>query len=320
MLLEYTLSWLLSFGDFRIFRKNNPGLLKITDYKSNIYTKIESSTLTLGFAFKDFTLNEMTEILNFKFTDEILLIGSNFGESINPILNMNPPEKHTNRGRKKKIDVNKSSKKKLGSGKYFHSCTNFFIPAELGLEKYRNKQDKIFKIKVYRTGNGQVPGVRDAQCRDVRPALQILKDYLSVYAERELEYDKEYENIHMRNNKSILNSPGIQLDIIKLGKLIQKTDYSLMDIWDVEYLSTTNASKVTVKFNRPIKNKPNRKTTLKIMKERVNIEGGVCLEDSINILDWLSDLIKHNYSTVMEDVFEFNNESDSSDTEDEVYN
>ena len=195
--------------------------LDISDYTGSILSPLAGTTMTLGFGFLDFALDERTDIKNLHTTKDIIKIGSNFGEHISSYYGGVPNMKKSNRGRKAG-----KKRKKRGTGKYFGSSTTFYIPDERGKSIYYDHRyrDKIYKVKVYRTGNGQIPGVVNPKYSDAYRILDILKTYLSKFAGRELKYDESRAVPHMRNVIANLYTCGdinIIVNSISIGSRLQ---------------------------------------------------------------------------------------------------
>jgi hypothetical protein len=332
--------------------------IDIVDYQGPILSKLTGTTMTLGFGFKNFALDERTEIKNLYTTKDIIKIGSNFGEHISKYYDI-PIIKKSNRGRKA------GKKRKKRGGKYFGSSTTFYIPDIPGKEKYYDHRtfDKIYKVKVYRTGNGQIPGVIKADYSDAYRILDILKNYLSNYAGRALEYDESRAVPHMRNVianlmyvdelKLNINSIAIgpRLQIIKnyysdkcvcekspkypcdhitsavslymssnsISKFLTNTTEPPLKIFNVSYQTAKNSSIVTVKFELPVPTEKDKYLTVKIYKQKIMFVGGLFLPIINKLHQWLTKLIINNYNTIIDDeVFE-EPESESSDTCDDDY-
>lgn len=356
----------LSFDEYReicikLFQYHDKLLgytIDITEYGGPILSQLTGTTMTLGFGFKDFALDERTEIKNLHTTKDIIKIGSNFGEHISEYYDI-PIIKKSNRGRKA------GKKRKKRGGKYFGSSTTFYIPDIPGKDKYYDHRafDKIYKVKVYRTGNGQIPGVINADYSDAYRILDILKKYLSEYVGRELEYDESRAVPHMRNVianlmyvdelKLNINSIAIgpRLQIIKnyysdncpcdtnlespcehitsavslymssnaIVKFLQKSSPPPLKIFNVSYQTAKNSSIVTVKFELPVPTEKDKYLTVKIYKQKIMFVGGLFLPIINKLHQWLTRLIITNYNTIIDDkVFE-EPESESSDTCDDDY-
>ncbi len=93
-------------------------------------------------------------------TKTVVRIGSNYGEKNHetyvPPVKAQPQSK---RGRRKKIKVVKY-RKRNGNGKYMNSQISFYVNS-----KFIN--GKIFKMKLFRTGTIQIPGVTSDNLEDI---------------------------------------------------------------------------------------------------------------------------------------------------------
>ena len=100
----------------------------------------------------------------------------------------------SNRGRKPKIKV-KKTRKIQGDGSVMNSCIQFIVmgtnPTTGGVKKY--------KIKVFRNGKFQIPGVLTEDMSDVTEPLEVLRQNLKFYFLDPVELVSIYSN--MRNYK-----------------------------------------------------------------------------------------------------------------------
>jgi len=81
-------------------------------------------------------------------------------------------KKKKNSARGRKIKEKKKKKRKIqGTGLYFSSQVSFDI--------YNYTNNKITKIKIFRNGNFQVPGVKKPDMSDLVDSIVLLKDYLN---------------------------------------------------------------------------------------------------------------------------------------------
>lgn len=140
--------------------------------ESQLFSRLTPSVLTAQGHFSHVKFNE--EELGGTLTlngGNILFIGCNFMELENPnpsVPRKVPTAKNSKRGRKKK--VKKTSRKVQGSGRYFNS--------QITSEIYNPANHNIYKIKLFRTGKLQVPGVRCEKMSDLTPPLLDLTKYL----------------------------------------------------------------------------------------------------------------------------------------------
>lgn len=307
-----SLAEVLKWFPFAYFRAITGKMkLPISMYKgARILDPINSSTITVGGRFTNIVLNEKTDIGNFKPDGTIVLIGSNFGESVLEGFKM--PEKKvktTKRGRKPKP---KEPKKRVqGSGKYFNSQITFIVRSTV-------TATKLYKFKVFRNGKFQVPGVLTKDLSDIDIPLTTLRDYFrTCFAKQDIEVVQKV--VQMRNCKTILSDDNLTFNTSGLGALIekQKAIDPKMNIYSAEYKTAQNSSKVTVKFLRPTVDNLQKTTTLKILRQKIDFEGAVDFEDIHNIYWWLNDLILDNYSVCINDPLSSHSElvEDSSDTD-----
>jgi hypothetical protein len=139
-----------------------------------IFTELVPSTLTAKGKFNNICFNEeeIIDMLTMPVGGCILKIGCNYGVIINPSPDyVAPPIKVriSNRGRKPK-NKPKSKRKLQGTGKFFSSQITFEI--------YNKSNKKIYKIKLFRNGGFQVPGVNKPDMSDLIGPIKILRDYL----------------------------------------------------------------------------------------------------------------------------------------------
>lgn len=157
-------------GNTKATRKKYENLL--TDDPCDLFTELTPSTLTAQGKFDEVIFNE-EEIADMLTLTEgnILKIGCNFAELENPnppIPIVKPVEKKSKRGRKPKHK--KSTRKVQGTGRFFNSQMTF--------EVYNPKNENTYKIKLFRTGGLQVPGVRSETMTDLISPLMDMTRYL----------------------------------------------------------------------------------------------------------------------------------------------
>lgn len=308
---DYVLQLCLSWLPFRVYRHVMTRFdMQPKDYLGAMIDPIKPSTITIGGKFNGIRLNEKTDIAKFTAEEPIVQIGSNYGEVFAD--GYSPPEKKpktSKRGRKPKP---KDPKKRMqGSGKYFNSQITFVVRSQ-------ERAGKLYKIKVFRNGQFQIPGVLSTDQADIERPLELLcRHFSDVYQTEVTVTDKM---VQMRNCKTILNDPELNINTLELGAVISEemVNRNEMKINKVEYQTAQNSSKVVVKFSRPTKDKANKQTTLKILKQKINFEGAVGFDDVNTIYWWLNDLLLDNYRRVVNDPQTPEQESDSSDTDDDT--
>jgi hypothetical protein len=302
---------------------------------NKIFTTLTPSTLTAkgNFTNIEFVEENIIDMLRVPDGGHILKIGCNYGVILNknPDYKIPPPKvRISNRGRKPKIKP-KSSRKLQGSGLYFSSQITFEI--------YNTDNQKIYKIKLFRNGNFQVPGVKRPDMSDLIKPITILREYLR----------KEFANPNinityfisvMRNYICRIINPDI---LIRLGELeilfknqkeLCETNpvYDFIDKCDINLPNKDEIKKyikkknniiglaeiqnnceryfgLILKFYRPVTWKLNKRTTIKILRSgKINIDGGNSIEESFQLYHWLehifskfADTILFNKSVVFDD-------------------
>ncbi len=204
-------------------------------------------------------------------------------------------KKNSARGRKPK---DKKTKRKMqGTGMYFSSQITFEI--------YNSETKKISKIKIFRNGNFQIPGVKKPDMTDVINPISILKNYLNnLMPEKTIKIPyimsvmRNYtckiiqENISIILNKledvlyyekSLKESSKNISDYVKTLDCIEKNNlkYEVFRYFNKKLLNiseiTNNSERypgILVKFNKPIPNKENKKITIKILSSgKINFDG-----------------------------------------------
>lgn len=310
--------------------------------KEGLLSPLEPSTLTAKGKFSEIQFNEeeIIDMLNMPENDCILKIGCNYGEIINLESSFQPNKvnaKKSNRGRKPKVKA-KSKRKLQGTGKYFSSQITFEI--------YHPEYKKIYKIKLFRNGHFQVPGVSHTEMDDLIYPITVLRDYL-----RKEFFDDSIKIVYfisvMRNYKCSFRNPKLFVYLNKLEKVLinEKKGVNfnnqlneLLDsrfspkenqwVNDVKsYIGHTNPMKIAeiqnnceryfgliIKFYRPIPWKKDKKTTIKILRSgKVNFDGGNSEKEIFELYYWLQWFILDNYDKVVYD--EGVEDYDSNDTE-----
>lgn len=280
------------------------------DYTGSIIEPIKPSTITVGGYFTGIAMHEERDIQKFRkhAVDPIVKIGSNFGEHFADGYADPPPKvKTSKRGRKPK--PKKVKTRVQGNGKYFNSQITCTV-------RSLRKPTKVYKIKMFRNGKFQVPGVLEDDMADIDEPLELVRDMLSKIFEKEVTIQDRV--VQMRNCKTVLSDPMLSINTTELGSLIEVEwkGENNMNISSVEYKTAQNSNKVVIKFSRPTKDKATKKTTLKILKQKINIEGAVGKEGVDEIFWWLNDFLLDNYYSVVNDPEAPELDSDSSDTDD----
>jgi hypothetical protein len=310
--------------------KKNIGYYKsLTQPQDKLFTELVPSTLTAKGKFNniEFCEEDIIDMLSVPVGGYILKICCNYGVVVNPSPDyVYPPPKVrvSNRGRKPKIKP-KSKRKLQGSGKYFSSQITFEI--------YNPDNNKIYKIKLFRNGGFQVPGVNKPDVSDLIKPIITLRDYLRK------EFVDENINIQyfisvMRNYICKINNPQLLIRLNTLETLFKDYKDSLQenpirciidqipDITDPikeeikQYIGQKN-NKINMaeiqnnceryfglilKFYRPVPWKIDKRTTIKILRSgKLNIDGGNSIDEAHELYHWLENVFTKNYNIILYD-------------------
>lgn len=169
---------------------------------------IRASTMTIEFKFDGLEL-ELEDFTGVELTGHIMEINSSAGKSVNPNYPPPAPSTKTKRGRKKKVKTTDRCK-----GGHFGSQMQSVIASTF-------KPGKVYKVKCFKTGTGQVPGVLDPYYDDVMPAIEELRQFIcsTVGGEFPINYIRPL----MRNYVSFINEIDYIIDLRKFTTFI--TDY-----------------------------------------------------------------------------------------------
>lgn len=292
--------------------------LKSIGTTKEIFVKPQPSTLTAQGLMSNISFDEKDVIDTLSDpTGDIMLIGCNFGEKLNPEYQIPQVQRKSGRGRKPKPKV-KSKRRSQGNGKYFSSQITFII---------RHPVSKInYKIKLFRNGVFQVPGVKDPSMIDLIAPVTILKDYLAYnfgedvqimnfmavmrnYKARvidetfrvDLTYLEDIINFYKAHK---LFDPFIKRELDPLPKKLQSKaakfigKSNLMNIAEINY-NTDKCFCLNIKFYRPMPNDLKKKTTVKLLKKgKINFDGGNSEYEMLELYHWL----KYLYSTFSDEI------------------
>ena len=357
---------------------------KIKD-KERLFNILQPSTLTARGEMTDIIFNEKELISTLTPLDEsssILKIGCNYGELINPKFIPKVIPKKTGRGRKPK-EKSQTRRKLQGNGKYFSSQITFIIEnineelkesdrkesdkKESDKKELESKQEqkesdfkeeaktviechlnKPFKIKLFRNGVIQVPGIRTSSMLDLVTPVDTLRKYLEVNFKHPIKVRKFMAV--MRNYKTSLLNKNYHVNLVKLEELILKekndqrnkkfiqymTDfmddthknkineltenYNPMNIAEITY-NTDRCFCLIIKFYRPSLGDQTKKTTVKLLKKgKINFDGGNSEQEVEELYTWLENLyIKYKDEVIFDVNMIQNVDQNSSDDNISVY-
>lgn len=303
--------------------------LKTLIGESKLFTNIEPSTLTAQGSMSNVSFDER-EIFDMLSDpeDHILMIGCNYGEKFNPAYTIPTAAPRSGRGRKPKPKP-KTQRKPQGSGKYFSSQITFLIR--------HPETSVIYKIKLFRNGVFQVPGIKDPSMSDLVVPICILRDYLA----HNFDEDVQVLNFRavMRNYKSKLIDSTVHIDLEELEKCINRhKSYQLflpvmkkmlnplapkyidkalkfigktnpLNIAEITY-NTDRCFSLILKFYRPTKSDISKKTTVKLLKRggKINFDGGNSELEILELYYWVQYIYTLHQKDIIVDVSKIKNE------------
>jgi hypothetical protein len=311
----------------------NIAILKSKTFTS-YFSKLNPSTLTAQGMLEGILFEEEKLIKELTIPDnEIQKIGCNYGEILNPNYEIPKPIQKSGRGRKPKPKT-KSKRKTQGTGAYFSSQITFQI---------RNPENNInYKIKLFRNGKFQVPGIKDPSMCDLILPIKILKQYLEKTFNKEI-CIMDFSAV-MRNYKCKLLNENLYVDLEELERIINKekkqskikpyvnylTEF-IPDKFKLElkkYIGKTNILNIAeltynndrcfslnIKFYRPMPDDRDKKTTVKLLKKgKINFDGGNSEFEIEELYYWLQ-LIYINNPSIIVDVEKIKNEYNKEEIE-----
>lgn len=303
--------------DDKVKKQANIEYYKELSNKKTIFTPIKPSTLTAKGEFTNISFNEedIIDMLTLPKDSYIISIGCNFGELKNDKQLIKKEKKRlSNRGRKPKVKP-KSKRKLQGSGAYFSSQITFEILNE--------NKTKIYKIKLFRNGGFQVPGINKPDMTDLIFSITHLRDYLRYQFHDEY-IDIKYMISVMRNYICKLINPTYYIKLNCLENVITKEKNAFISdnikqekLWYMlkgkengliykifQYLPEffknpidiaeiqNNCERyfgLIIKFYRPTIDRINKRTTIKILKSgKINFDGGNSEEEIEELYYWLN--------------------------------
>jgi hypothetical protein len=325
-------------------KRNIAYFTKLNENSPKIFSIPEPSTITTQGFMSNISFNEQDifEMLE-EPTGQIMIIGCNYGEKFN--INYVPPEivVKSGRGRKAKPKI-KNKRKVNGNGKYLNSQITFVIShPTTGIN---------YKIKLFRNGVFQVPGVKKPSMHDLLEPVEILRKYLAqnfmtdvkiihfnavmrnykvkllnadmrvdlVYLEYIINFYKNYKIFKPFIERELLGLRPVQAN--KAIKFVGKSN--VLNIAEINY-NTDKYFCLNLKFYRTMPNDQNNKTTVKLLKKgKINFDGGNSELEMLELYYWLTYLYTKYENEILVDSTQITNEYNSDklsklDTDDFIY-
>jgi TATA-box binding protein (TBP) (component of TFIID and TFIIIB) len=290
---------------------------------NELFSDLQLTTVLVGFAFSNLEFYEEGLIEDVEPNGNIKAIGCNYGMVIDPEYEKLTTVKKSNRGRKKK-EKDPNARKRQGNGTHFNSAMQFTIQHH---EKMLiDGKPKVFKTKVYRNGEGQVPGGMQENISDVIPALTELAAYLDSMGWDKGKIALSSVRIIMINFKFCMKGGHISLG--DLQQVLLKVEPTVEFISKIRYNPERYPGLIVqIKTPRPImpnikihpddpevlrEGQKDKKITIKIFESgKINIDGAYSSKIATTVYDWLKKVFAEYYNAIS-----FNSDDDISDEED----
>lgn len=306
---------ILSPGSIALTRENIAYMSSLNT--PALFNTLQPSTLTVCGQIGPISFDEeqLVDMLS-QPTGNILMIGCNYGELFNPEYKSQSGTKRAGRGRKPK-EKEKSMRKSQGTGKYFSSQMTFHI---------RNTVNNcVYKIKLFRTGTFQVPGIKNPDVSDLHEPINTLVSYLR-YELGDDQIQVQSFRVSMRNYKTSLVDVNTHVDLRALEKIFRdektRIDYTKIFAWLLtnysnsarEYMwgriknmhpigfaelgyNPDRCFPLMLKFRRPILEDKEKKATVKLLKRgKINFDGANS-QDEVELLYLYLQHIYHTHCT-----------------------
>jgi TATA-box binding protein (TBP) (component of TFIID and TFIIIB) len=237
----------------------------------------------------------------------------------------------------------KNKRKIQGTGKYFNSQMTFYVKSDIskfdayhdptkkqGLELYKlDKKQKnpegewkilsyIYKVKVFRNGKAQIPGLRTEFDKE---AKQVLKPIINFFAKF---FDKRVKatgfNKFIQNYKSCIVE-DVQYEMDKLLKHFMALEQGAYPK-DIRRLKASAHSKLLIYFNTSEKlpdGSPKLTNLTIYRKGSINVDGAISRESAEKILKYFKKILNKNpnllYDPNISSSEDYSSESDTSSEE-----
>jgi hypothetical protein len=150
-----------------------------------IFSQLQPSTISMNGFISDVDPDERKDIKRMKCIGRIVEISGNFGCVSTPEYeDYRKSSESANKKKKKEAKQKERDKKSIrvhssrGTGTHQSSQITFVIKSDIRTKKGVNR---FYKIKLFRKGSVQIPGVVDSSYQDVAKALNYLVNYLREF-------------------------------------------------------------------------------------------------------------------------------------------
>ena len=168
----------------------------------------------------------------------------------------------------------------------------------------------IYQVKVFRNGQGQIPGLKTENMKEVKRILVPIKKFFDLHMKRDLSIVNFYRFI--QNYKTCIKQ-DMHYEITKLRDFFMAQDRGSYPKKIYRVKSSTH-SKLLVYFNTPLDIAKDKRTNLTIYRKgSVNIDGAINRASADTILAYFENILK----THKDFLFDPNKTVEESTTEEE---
>lgn len=202
----------------------------------------------------------------------------------------------------------KKPRKEQGTGECFNSQITFPIRSGLSNDMFLQCEvnsvlitfvpttEHVFKMKVFRTGKLQIPGVRPDIINVVLEKTELLTRYIDEllhYGEHDASKRSNLINVSpvMLNYKCLVKMAPMEfLNLAKLKTILDREKINRPDIFYIKY--SRDATKLSIKFSTPIPRKPKKRVRINFhQRGKFNVLGGHSTESTLAICTYLSGIL-----------------------------
>lgn len=257
------------------------------------FTDAILSTITIKAQLENILFHESDIVLWAKLNERVVFVGGNFGELSNGYEVPKKPAKGK-RGRQRQ-EKKKKRRQIQGNGKYMNSQATFIV-------RSTNIPDKIYKVKVFRTGTIQIPGALCNNLEDAKDAIEEIRKVLinalglSPDEAQLAKYDDGTDiKIVMKNSRWRINGDNWIMNLDLLHKDLSEIKSDLVDI-PINSIRYNPERYQGFLFKVRI-NKEAPYSTFKVFRSgKINLTISSNIEEIDTLKHWFEDYINENHT------------------------
>ncbi len=260
-----------------------------------LFTALQPTTSTIEGFVSNVKLHERDLIQELYPDEDIVMYRCNFGKVVHDGYVEVEKVRTTNRGRKKK--PKKERKRKVqGNGTDFNSQVTCVVRSTLSMLK-------VHKIKVFRNGKLQLPGVHQSTVEDAIICAQKVAWVMNVHlhtTETDPAKKAYITNLNpvMKNYKFVVVlPPGHIIDLATLRSIfaqerLHNATAPRPAIFTIKY-SRQDAAKLSIKFDTPMRRRADKRVRINIfMRGRINILGAFHFDTTMVLYKYLHSIFE----------------------------